>query len=124
VSFSSRPIGEFGLATLAELFDNDQREIAGLLIAAMAAIEQDCAAIFASVQQADRRTTIEAAHRIRGTSGSIGAQRLVEISAQIEAAALQPLGSIPPDMLADLRDAADRVCAEIAAYVRSGAEER
>jgi HPt (histidine-containing phosphotransfer) domain-containing protein len=129
VSFLSRPTDgpagrtataalaacSFELATLVELFDGDHTAITRLLWAARDSIRADVTAIS---RQANRRMIVEAAHRIRGTSGSIGAQRLIEISSRIEAAMSEPTatGELAAALLDELRTAVGVLSTDIAAY--------
>lgn len=110
-----------GLATLLELFDGDRTAIADLLEAALASIQHDVEVIAGSADCADPRDIIEAAHRLKGTSGSIGARGLIEVSARIETAARHAPPPIQPAVLLELRAAAGRVSDDIAAYAHPSA---
>jgi HPt (histidine-containing phosphotransfer) domain-containing protein len=114
----SRRRDSFGVATLLELFDGDRDAIASLLAAALASIERDLATIESGARAGDRPAIGEAAHRIKGTSGSIGAGTLVEISTRIEAVTRTP-GEFPPATILELRLAVDEVRAGIADFVRT-----
>ncbi len=104
---------------LVDLFEGDAGSIMHLLDAARFSILRDLEAIVAAAQAGDKEPIVEAAHRIRGTSGSIGACALVELSAQIQAAACELQPQIPPSLLAALAAAVDAMCADIAEYARS-----
>jgi HPt (histidine-containing phosphotransfer) domain-containing protein len=106
----------FGLAMLLDLFEDDRDTIVDLLSAALASIERDTDAILRSAPADDRHTIVEAAHRIKGTSGSIGARALIEISSRIEAVAARSSALVGEDTLAELLASVAAVRADIADY--------
>jgi HPt (histidine-containing phosphotransfer) domain-containing protein len=106
----------FDLPRLIDLFDGDDAAIGHLLQAAITSIRGEAAAISAAAGAADRQTILDCAHRLKGTSGTIGDRRLLRISIQIEDAA-RSTAFPPPPLLAALREAVDRLGAEIAAVV-------
>lgn len=106
----------FDLPTLLDLFDGDTAEIASLLAAAIASIRSDAGAIAGAAAIDDRRTVLECAHRLKGTSGTIGDRQLFAISIQIEEAAADVPNPVGVLVLTQLRDAVRRLGAEIAAF--------
>lgn len=110
----------FDLLTLLDLFDGDRAEIAGLLTAAIASIRSDTGAIAGAAAIDDRRTIRESAHRLKGTSGTIGDRRLYSISMRIEEAAADVPNPVGRALLAELREALRVLSAEIAAFSRDG----
>jgi HPt (histidine-containing phosphotransfer) domain-containing protein len=105
---------------LVDLFDADQKAIAALLAAAITSIRADAKAIGVAACRADLRRLSERAHRLKGTSGTIGDRRLLEISTRIEDAA-RNLTLPQPPLLAALREAVDALGAEIAAVATPAA---
>ncbi len=105
-----------GIATLLELFDGDRRSVAELLAAARTAIEANSAAIEHAAARAEFAIMCEAAHRLKGTSSSIGAQHLIELATRLEAAARGSALSPSSPALVDLRLEVAAVSAEIAAF--------
>jgi len=116
----SRPTVSFGLVTLLDLFENDRGAIAGLLEAALSSISRDTATIVGGVASGDRPTIIEAAHRIKGTSGSIGARRLIEISSKIEATVARSAAMADAAALDELHAALAELLTDVAAYTAHG----
>jgi HPt (histidine-containing phosphotransfer) domain-containing protein len=110
------PAPSFDLLTLLDLFDGDTTEIAALLAAAIASIRSDAGAIAGAATIDDRRTILESAHRLKGTSGTIGDRRLYAVSAQIEDAAADVPNPIARLLLTELREAVSVLSAEIAAF--------
>ena len=107
----------FDLATLLDLFDGDTGEIAELLAAAIASIRSDAGAIAGAAAIDDRRTILESAHRLKGTSGTIGDRRLYAISRQIEEAAADVPNPVERPLLGELRAAVSVLSAEIATFL-------
>jgi HPt (histidine-containing phosphotransfer) domain-containing protein len=104
------------LTTLVELFDADHSAIEALLAAAFASIEADAAALAANIAADNRTGMIETAHRLKGTSGTIGAAGLVEVAARIEAGAHSHAALAAESWTGALRSAVRAVAAEVAAY--------
>ena len=69
---------------MLELFDGDQAAIGALLAAAIAAIRRDAELLEVLVAANDRPAIVETTHRLKGTGGTIGAQRLVRASSNLE----------------------------------------
>ncbi|MGD0472281.1 MAG: Hpt domain-containing protein [Candidatus Velthaea sp.] len=109
----------FDLATLLDLFDRDTAEIANLLDAAIVSIRSDAAAIAGAAAIDDRRTVLACAHRLKGTSGTIGDRRLFAVSLQIEDAAADVPNPIKVALLTELREAVRVLGAEIAAFSKA-----
>jgi PAS domain S-box-containing protein len=105
-----------GIATLLDIFDGDLAGVAEILQAALASIEIDLARIEESAASRDMKTVVEAAHRMKGTSGSIRSQRLLEISATIQHAAKHVPESINAALLRTLSDAVSELRADLAAH--------
>jgi HPt (histidine-containing phosphotransfer) domain-containing protein len=107
----------FGIVALRELFDGDRAALVDLLEAALASIRRDVTLLAVSETPRERETVIDAAHRIKGTSGTIGARDLIEISSRIAAAAQTTPAPVAPEMLAELQDAARTVGHDVAATI-------
>jgi HPt (histidine-containing phosphotransfer) domain-containing protein len=110
------PGSSFDLVTLLDLFDGNTGEIAELLSAAIASIRSDAGAIAGAAAIDDRRTILESAHRLKGTSGTIGDRRLYAVSRQIEEAAADVPNPVGRLLLSELRAAVSVLSAEIAAF--------
>ena len=106
---------------LLDIFDGNRDEIQALLIAALASIQADTRAIIDAAGDNNRDVLLAAAHRLRGTTGTIGDRRLVAICARIEAEAMSPAASLEPGMRSELRAAVERLAADVAAYAADGA---
>ncbi len=105
----------FDLPTLVELFDGDRAAIGTLLESALAAIREDGMLIETGVADDDRALIVEMAHRLKGTSGSIGARRLTAIGSRIERAALKSTTAVRA-LLPLLRAAVTLLSGHIDAY--------
>jgi HPt (histidine-containing phosphotransfer) domain-containing protein len=93
----------FGLTLLLDLFDNDRKAIVDLLRIAIAAIRDDVATIAGLNPGLDPEAVVEAAHRLKGTSGTIGAVRLMTLAACLESIAKRrPPERLTPDALHEL----------------------
>jgi len=101
---------------LLELFDGDRVAVANLLNAAITSIRTDLKRIENGAASNDGQTVIEAAHRLKGTSGSLRAKRLAEIGSLIQHMPLEDRWTIPPSLLGELRLAVDVLSAEIEAF--------
>lgn len=110
-ALSSAPT--LGMSMLLELFNNDRAAVFDLLAAALGSIGGDLKRIEAAAIERDFETMGEAAHRLKGTSGSIRSGRLVEIATAIEVEARTLPAAIPTGLLADLRAAVAAVNAEV-----------
>ncbi len=106
----------FDLSTLLDIFEGERGAIAGLLEVAIASIRVDVAAAERAAARGDRAAGVALAHRLKGTSGSIGAGRLIDVSSRIERALAEPAGAADPSLLADLRAAANALAADVARY--------
>jgi HPt (histidine-containing phosphotransfer) domain-containing protein len=80
---------ELNTELLLELFDGDAATVDAILTAAMELIEADAQRIEVGLDTHDARLLIEAAHRLKGTAGSLHANTLLERAAQIETAMKQ-----------------------------------
>jgi HPt (histidine-containing phosphotransfer) domain-containing protein len=112
----STPGPSFDLATLLDLFDGNTGDVAELLAAAIASIRSDAGAIAEAAAIDDRPTILHSAHRLKGTSGTIGDHRLYAISRQIEEAAADVPNPVGRLLLRELRAAVSVLSAEIAAF--------
>jgi HPt (histidine-containing phosphotransfer) domain-containing protein len=109
----------FDLSTLLDIFDGERGAIAGLLEVAIASIRIDVAAAERAAKNNDWTAVLALAHRLKGTSGSIGAGRLIDVCSKIErevAELAEPTDGVDPALLAELRAAANAVTADIASY--------
>lgn len=88
-----------GIAALAELFDGDLQRVGAIFDAALASIECDLRRIEQSATTCDMVMVAQAAHRIKGTSGSIRSQHIMTISASLEQAAKRGPQSVDPQLL-------------------------
>lgn len=106
----------FDVATLLDLFDGDTVAIASLLEAAIASIRGDAGAIVRACIAGDRRAILESAHRLKGTSGTIGDKQLLTVASGIEETAAGPGGVPPAPLLEALRESVDLLAEQIAAF--------
>jgi PAS domain S-box-containing protein len=108
-----------GVGTLLELFEGDLVAVGELFDAALASVESDRSRIEQSAEMDDMPSVVEAAHRMKGTTGSIRSQAVMEMSATIERAAKRNPATIDQALL----DALDGAIAElkngVEAYRRS-----
>jgi hypothetical protein len=102
-----------GLATLLEIFEGDHEGVDELVDAALVSIDADAVRIAGSADGSDRPTLIEAAHRLKGTSGSIRSTRVLEMSSAIEKAAKAGASRADPALLLGLRSAILELHAEV-----------
>ncbi len=103
-----------GMAMLLEIFNGDRNAVIDLLTAALGSINGDFKRIEVAAAERDFETVIEAAHRLKGTGGSIRSARLVEICSAIQSQARAEPATIPLALLAELRAGVSAVTAEIA----------
>ncbi len=96
---------DIGIPMLLELFDGDRPAVAELLEAARRSIDTDLLRIERGAAENNASDVAEAAHRLKGTSGSISAQRLHQVSSSVERAARQECSTAVPPLLAELRAA-------------------
>ena len=81
---------------MLDLFEDDRDAIVDLLNIAIAAIRDDVATICGVAPGADPEAIVEAAHRLKGTTGTIGAGALTALAARIESMANVCRGSGSP----------------------------
>ncbi len=112
----------FACRRLVEIFEEDRPALAALLDAALLSIGRDLAAIERAAGGADVSAIVAAAHRLKGTSGSIGAQRLVAIGSWLEGAATPGHGTATPELVRELREAVAAVRRDVGAFKRSSRE--
>lgn len=110
-----------GVVALLELFNGSVEAVCALLQVAADSIEVDMRRIEAGFAASDAMAVADAAHRLKGTSGSVFAQRLVDIGSSIERDART--GSLPgvAALLPELQAAVDSLAAAIGSYARGGA---
>lgn len=95
-----------GIATLLEIFDGNVASVREIFAAARASIDVDLGRIQQAISDDDMRAVAEAAHRMKGTSGSIRSLRITEVSGAIQAAAkAAEAHAINPSLLLDLGSA-------------------
>ncbi len=106
-----------GLATLLDLLDGDQAGLSEILSAAVGLIDVDMTRIDEAAATGDLAAVAEAAHRMKGTSGSIRSQRLLAASDELQQAARrQP--SLDPALIAAVRDAVTELRSDLEARLR------
>ena len=111
-----------GVAALLQLFDGNVEAVRSLLEAASRSIEVDLRRIEAGIAAGDALAVADAAHRLKGTSGSISARRLADISSSIERDARDRSLSRATALVTDLRGAVDSFAATIASYTSENVE--
>jgi len=109
----------FGVSQLLELFEGNVESVVHLLTKAQASIDTDLRRIERSAAANDFRGVSDAAHRLKGTTGSISADRLNKISASIERAARTNQMATLLSMLPELRAAVSVTAAAIVSYSRA-----
>jgi two-component system sensor histidine kinase BarA len=102
------------LTRLQEAFEDDTAGIAELLEMALETGKKHCAALEAAIAAGDAPAVAKAAHGIKGSSGNIGANRVMEIAARVDARA----------RTGDLTDAREEYAAIVAGYARVADEVR
>jgi PAS domain S-box-containing protein len=112
---------DFDAHMLLELFDGSLAAVTDLLDAARTSIDNDMLRIERGTAAKDPSEVAAAAHRLKGTSGSISAQRLCNVSAAIERAATQDLLPAVSPLLVELRAAATATTAAITSFSRPAA---
>jgi signal transduction histidine kinase/FixJ family two-component response regulator/HPt (histidine-containing phosphotransfer) domain-containing protein len=104
-----------GIAALLDIFDGDLASVRGILDAGLILIDTDLARIEQSAATGDMEVLVEAAHRMKGTSGSIGSRRIMEFSATIQGLGKRNPAAVDATLLANLRDAVAEYRADFAA---------
>jgi PAS domain S-box-containing protein len=108
-----------GIGTLLELFDGDQAAVSEIFSAALESIEIDLGRIEAAAGARDLTTVADAAHRMKGTSGSIRSQRVMELSSTVQQRAQQnPHSTIDPALLLALSHGVAEFRRDLEAYRR------
>ena len=105
-----------GLALLFDIFDGDGAAVEQFLEAAITAIRADLRQIDQAVAAHDCDRVLEAAHRLKGTSGSIRCARLVDLGSALQTAASSESWGIAPALLIKLREAVKTVGEDIDTY--------
>ena len=104
-----------GVARLLEVFGGDGAAVAELLGAALDSIRIDVGRLERGAAVADATRIVQAAHRIKGTSGSIGSHRLLDLSSAIERAATAEPPDFSPALQQELREAVDTLATQLRA---------
>jgi signal transduction histidine kinase/AmiR/NasT family two-component response regulator/HPt (histidine-containing phosphotransfer) domain-containing protein len=107
-----------GVAALLDIFDGDVPSVCDILRAARSSIEIDLERITSAVRTQDAAMVQEAAHRMKGTSGSIRCARILTISAALGEAAKSGLSAIEPALVRDLESAIAALRNDVDAYLR------
>jgi PAS domain S-box-containing protein len=94
-----------GISTLLDILDGDRARVDEVFDTALELIEADLIRIEQSLTLGDLPTVLEAAHRIKGTSGSIRSQHLMQISAEVQQAAHENSRTIERTLLPTLNAA-------------------
>ncbi|HEY4442082.1 MAG TPA: Hpt domain-containing protein [Candidatus Elarobacter sp.] len=102
------------LSRLIEAFEDDTAGIAELLEMAMETGRKHQRALAEAIANGDAEGVRRAAHSIKGSSGNIGANRVMEVAAELEQRA----------RAGDLNDAATSAASIDAEYARVDAEVR
>ncbi len=110
-----------GIATLLDIFDGDMASVSDIFDAALASLELDLARVERSAAQHDMAVLVDAAHRMKGTSGSIHSQHVMQISATIQQAGKQYPPDVDPALLQALRAAVAEFRSDLLAYRRDAA---
>jgi PAS domain S-box-containing protein len=107
-----------GIATMLDIFDGDAESVTRIFTAALASIEVDLARIVSAVRARNMDEAAEAAHRMKGTSGTIRSQHVMAISASIQHAAQSGPLAIDVPLLQALSDAVAELRRDLEAYRR------
>ncbi len=103
----------FTIVALLQLFENNTTAVGDLLVIARDSIVADARCIELASLQNNVAVAAEAAHHLKGTCGTIYAERLEKISAAIQHAAVRRSLDTAPDLLTALRFEADELIAAI-----------
>jgi CheY-like chemotaxis protein/HPt (histidine-containing phosphotransfer) domain-containing protein len=109
---------ELDSTVLLESFDGDHAMVHTVLKTAIASIKADMQCVEDGLEAQDAQRVLEAAHRIKGTSGDLRANRLRDIISVIERTPREHSWIIAPALLAELESAVDALSRDIAAYIR------
>jgi signal transduction histidine kinase/CheY-like chemotaxis protein/HPt (histidine-containing phosphotransfer) domain-containing protein len=108
-----------GVATLLELFDGDMAAVSEIFSAALESIEVDLGRIETAVAHRDFATVAEAAHRMKGTSGSIRSLRIMELSETVQQRAKRnPQVAVDPALVLALSQAVAEFRRDLEAFRR------
>ncbi len=116
---TAREMPTLGVARLLEIFQGNRAAVGEIFDAGLESIEVDLVRLEQSTPKREITAIIEASHRLKGTSGSIGSERLMEISAEIHQAAKQSPPIVDEALLSALFDAVVELRADVHAYRRS-----
>jgi PAS domain S-box-containing protein len=117
-AISAPQASEFQPDILLKLFYDDGAAVALILNDAIASIKQDVQRLEAGVKAGDWQTVSVCAHRLKGTSGDLGANRLMKIALLIERAPKPDSWTVEPALLIALRSAVDSLGVDIEAYAK------
>ncbi len=104
-----------GIASLLDIFDGDLDSVRDVLDAGLVLIDTDLARVEESAATGDMEALVEAAHRMKGTSGSLGSRRIMEISATIQELGKRNPTAVDATLLANIREAVATFRADFAA---------
>ncbi len=110
-----------GVTALLELFDGSFEAVSALLQVASNSVDLDVRRIEAGLAAGDAVAVADAAHRLTGTSGSITARCLADVSSSMERNAREGSLSGATALVPELHATARSLTAAIAAYARGGA---
>jgi HPt (histidine-containing phosphotransfer) domain-containing protein len=105
---------------LLDIFDGDRIAVAAVLRAAIISIKIDAQRVEAAVEARDPLLIRETAHRLKGTSGTLRAERLLRIASLIEDAPREHR-IVEPSLLAELGRAVAILGVQIDAYCEANA---
>jgi CheY-like chemotaxis protein/HPt (histidine-containing phosphotransfer) domain-containing protein len=106
--------GSTNVGDLLEIFEGDGPAVAALLETAVETIRSDATRLTRAIERHDREETIDAAHRIKGTSGSIHAEPLRAIAGAIESEARNEPPRYAVRRLVELRAALGELAGDVA----------
>jgi HPt (histidine-containing phosphotransfer) domain-containing protein len=98
---------------LLHTFDGDRATVDYVLKTAIELIRTDVQRLASALHERNAQAVVEAAHRIKGTSVELRANRLQDLSARLERTADDDFWDIAPQLLADLNSAVKALCREI-----------
>lgn len=108
-----------GIEALTDLFNGDRENVLRVLQAALTSIKVDSERIENALVEQDLSELSEAAHRMRGTSISIGAGSLGELGQTIETSSQADHVPVTDSTLLTLHEIISEIDREIAIYARS-----
>jgi HPt (histidine-containing phosphotransfer) domain-containing protein len=104
---------------LLELFNGDRTAVDELLITALTSVCVDVRRLELALATDDATALVEAAHHLRGTSGSLGATKLAEASRAVEAHANLGLATSARSLIDDVLRESNVLKIDIGMFRRS-----